>query len=252
MRQKIIAGNWKMHGSKESVAALLETVAAGAKEAVGVEWVVFPPYLFLEQTERMLTGSHVSWGGQSVSEHNDGAYTGEISATMLRGFGCNYVLVGHSERRALYGESNEVVAQKFAQAQSHDLIPVLCVGETLHQRQAGQTNAVVLAQLEAILNLSQGGERFANAVIAYEPVWAIGTGLTASPQEAEEVHGVIRQAIAHRHAAIADKLSILYGGSVKADNAGGLFSMPNIDGALVGGASLKGEEFLKIGYEMNR
>jgi triosephosphate isomerase (TIM) len=171
---------------------------------------------------------------------------------MLGDFGCKYVLVGHSERRVLYGESNDVVAQKFVHAQNHDLVPFLCVGETLHQRQAGQTNAVILGQLDAILKLSQGGDRFAKAVIAYEPVWAIGTGLTATPEEAEDVHRVIRQAVANQHPSIADSLSILYGGSVKADNAGGLFSMPNIDGALVGGASLKGDEFLKIGNEMNR
>lgn len=250
MRQKIISGNWKMHGTRASVAALLETVAAKAKKLSGVDWLVFPPFVFLEQTESLLKNSSLHWGGQNVSEHENGAYTGEISVAMLAEFGCTHVLVGHSERRALYGETNVLAASKFAKVQAQGLTPVLCVGETLAQRQEGQTLSVVLEQLDAVLALESGVQGFLKAVVAYEPVWAIGTGLTATPQEAEDVHYAIRQHIAKHQQSIADKLSILYGGSVKADNAAGLFAMHNIDGALVGGASLKADEFLEIGQAL--
>lgn len=244
MRQKLVAGNWKMHGSIESNARLLDGVLAGlsgVKSAVAV----CVPYPYLAQAQHRLSGSVLAWGAQDVSEHAQGAYTGEVSGAMLKDFGCRYVLVGHSERRAMYGDSDAVVATKFAAAQAAGLVPVLCVGETLEERQANETVAVVARQLAAVLE-RVGIAAFAQAVVAYEPVWAIGTGLTATPAQAQEVHAAIRAQLSAQDATVAAGLQILYGGSVKPQNAGELFAQPDIDGGLIGGAALVAEDFLAI------
>ena len=245
MRRKLVAGNWKMHGNLETnrqlLAGLVEKL--GGYEAADVAVCVPAPYL--AQTQLMLSGSAIAWGAQNVSKHASGAYTGEISASMLLDFGCRYVLIGHSERRALYGESDHAAAAKFVAASQAGLVPVLCVGETLNERETGVTEAVIARQLEAVLSTA-GVDTFARAVVAYEPVWAIGTGHTATPEQAQQVHAFIRDLVRQRHAAIADRLVILYGGSVKAANAASLFGQPDIDGGLVGGASLVVEEFVGI------
>jgi triosephosphate isomerase len=250
MADFIIAGNWKMHGSKTSVAHLLKSIKASYQDVKDVQFVVFPPAIFLEQVEQTLQGSDIAWGAQNLSEHSQGAFTGEISANMLLDFHCKYVLIGHSERRKLYGETNEGVAQKFVAAKQAGLIPVLCVGETLDQRQAGQTAALIREQIEAVL-AKQGIELFQQAVIAYEPVWAIGTGQSASPEQAQAVHKAIREQLAQENQDIANQLPILYGGSVKRDNAQALFAMPDVNGALIGGASLDAAEFIEIGRLCN-
>ncbi|OIQ99239.1 triosephosphate isomerase [mine drainage metagenome] len=244
MRAKLVAGNWKMHGSLAANQALLTRI----KDAVagfGCEVAVCVPFPYLAQASAALSGTRVAWGGQNVSEHAQGAYTGEVSAAMLKEFGARYVLVGHSERRALFGESDATVAAKFAQAQRLGLTPVLCVGETLAERERGVTAEVVTRQLAAVVSAS-GTAALADAVLAYEPVWAIGTGKTASPQQAQEVHALIRAFVAQGSAAVAGELRILYGGSVKPGNARELFAMPDIDGGLIGGASLVAEDFLAI------
>ena len=245
MRQKLVAGNWKMHGGLEANAALLRSVAAGAAGLGQVAVAVCVPYPYLAQAQSLLTGTHVAWGAQNLSEHAKGAYTGEVSASMLSDFGCRYVLVGHSERRSLYGEGDALVAAKFMAAQAAGLCPVLCVGETLAERERGETAAVVAAQIDAVLGVA-GIEAFAKAVVAYEPVWAIGTGRTATSDQAQEVHAAIRAQLASVDGRVAEALQILYGGSVKPGNAQELFGMPDIDGGLIGGASLVGEDFLAI------
>jgi triosephosphate isomerase len=245
VRKPIVAGNWKMYGSKKSVAQLLTKLQMSI-DAPGVDVIVFPPYVFLDQTEKILAGSHVYWGAQNVSEKPDGAVTGEISAAMLREFNCSYVLVGHSERRQLFAETSEQVAAKFIMAGKSGLKPVLCVGETMADREAGKTYDIVTEQLAPILAEQDGRMILTDAIIAYEPVWAIGTGLTASPEQAQEMHVWIRQQVAKYDRTLAQRLSILYGGSVKRSNAEALFAMPDIDGGLVGGASLDAEEFLDI------
>lgn len=245
-RKKIVAGNWKMHGNQIENAALLNALLAGLPALAGrVDVLVFPAFPYLAQVQQLAAGSLLWWGAQHLSEHAQGAYTGEVSASMLKDFGCKAVLMGHSERRALYGESDAQVAAKFLAAQTLGLKPVLCVGETLAEREAGRTEDVVVRQLRAVLKLAGVGA-FADAVVAYEPVWAIGTGRTARPDEAQSVHASIRCLMAETSADIADGLQLLYGGSVKADNAAALFAMPDIDGALVGGASLQAAEFLSI------
>lgn len=244
MRKKLVAGNWKMHGSLQKNAALLEQVKAGVS-GLACEVAVFPPYPYLAQAHALLSGSPVAWGAQSVSEHPAGAYTAEVSAAMLQDFGCRYVLVGHSERRALFGETDGVVAAKFAAAQKAGLVPVLCVGETLAEREAGLTAAVVSRQLAAVLD-AQGVAALASAVVAYEPVWAIGTGVTATPQQAQEVHAAIRSQVAALDASVANGLRILYGGSVKPQSAAELFGQADVDGGLIGGAALVADDFLAI------
>lgn len=244
MRRKFVAGNWKMHGNLVDNDALLGGILAGIGE-VKADVAVCVPFPYLHQTKARLAGSKVAWGAQNLSQHPKGAYTGEVSASMLNDFECRYVIVGHSERRALYGESDALVAEKYAAAQTAGLIPILCVGETLEERESGVTEAVVSRQLDAVLNKS-GVISLANAVIAYEPVWAIGTGRTASPEQAQAVHAFIRRKIRDLDAEVADHLVILYGGSVKAANAAELFAQPDIDGGLIGGASLNAEEFLAI------
>ncbi|MCX7146762.1 MAG: triose-phosphate isomerase [Sulfuritalea sp.] len=246
MRTKLVAGNWKMNGRLHDNAALLTSLQLTAtKLKWGCQVTVCVPCPYLTQARAILSGSPVMWGGQDVSEHGDGAYTGEVSAGMLTDLHCTHVLVGHSERRALFGESDQGVAAKFAAALGAGLVPILCVGETLAEREAGITGEVVTRQLDAVLARS-GVAALAKAVVAYEPVWAIGTGKTASPQQAQEVHALIRARVARDDAAVAGGLRILYGGSVKAANAAELFAMPDIDGGLIGGASLVAAEFIAI------
>lgn len=245
MRRSLIAGNWKMHGSRSSVAVLLDGIQSGMTAVRNAEVAVCPPFVYLAQVQTQLTGGAVAWGAQNLSHEKSGAFTGEVSADMLTDFACKYVIVGHSERRAIYGESDALVAKKYAAAQQAKLIPILCVGELLEEREAGATENVVARQLDAVLN-SSGVASFAQAVIAYEPVWAIGTGRTASPQQAQDVHAFIRARLRKLDATIADGVRILYGGSVKAANAAEIFNMSDVDGGLIGGASLKADEFLAI------
>lgn len=245
MRQKLVAGNWKMNGGLQSNQKLLQDVVAGAAGLNGVTVAVCVPFPYLAQAQSVLTGTSVVWGAQNLSEQAQGAFTGEVSASMLQDFACRYVLVGHSERRSIYGETDALVAEKFAVALAAGLRPVLCVGETLDQREAGQTVEVVSAQIDAVLK-RVGVAAFANAVIAYEPVWAIGTGRTATSEQAQEVHAAIRAQIAQADAAVAGGLQILYGGSMKPSNAAELLGMPDIDGGLIGGASLVAADFLAI------
>ncbi|HMK15134.1 MAG TPA: triose-phosphate isomerase [Burkholderiales bacterium] len=245
MRQKLVAGNWKMHGSLVQNKVLLDALVTGLKTVRNVACAVCVPYPYLFQARIILQESNIAWGAQNLSPFHHGAYTGEVSGPMLKDFGCRYVIVGHSERRMLQGEDNSMVAQKFKAAQTAGLIPILCIGETLAQREAGATEKVVAEQLEAVLQLA-GIAAMTNAVVAYEPVWAIGTGNNATPEQAQMVHAFIRQGIAARNPEAARQLLILYGGSVKAGNAEQLFAMPDIDGGLIGGASLNADEFLGI------
>jgi triosephosphate isomerase len=245
MRRKLVAGNWKMHGALAENEALLNAVVAGMAQMPSVDCAVCVPFPYLAQAQQLLCGTRVAWGAQDVHEQEKGAYTGEVSAAMLGHFGCRYVIVGHSERRSLYRESSQLVAEKFAAAQGAGLTPILCVGETLEQRENGTTEAVVAEQLDAVIARS-GVQSLRNAVVAYEPVWAIGTGKTASREQAQAVHAFIRQRVAALDGQIAASLCILYGGSVKPSNAAELFGMPDIDGGLIGGASLVAEDFLAI------
>lgn len=233
-----------MHGSRAANASLVEAVASHDGDRAA-DCAICPPYVYLAEVARLLRDSAVKLGAQDVCAEAQGAYTGEVSAAMLRDVGCTMVIVGHSERRALYGEGNSLVARKFSAAQSQGLVPILCVGESLEQREAGETTAVVARQLDAVLELV-GAAAFGTAVLAYEPVWAIGTGRNATPDQAQEVHAFIRGRIAARDAKIAGEVRILYGGSVKAGNAAELFAQPDVDGGLIGGASLKADEFLAI------
>lgn len=237
-RQRLVIGNWKMHGNLVDNAALLGVLRQASPAC---EMAVCVPFPYLVQTAELLKGSSVSWGVQDVSKHNQGAFTGEVSALMLNDFGCKWAIVGHSERRAMHGESDQLVADKASAVIAAGLTPIVCVGETLAERDAGQVINVIHRQLAPVLAL--GVESLLRMVIAYEPVWAIGTGRTATPEQAQEVHSAIRAALAGQQAA---GVRVLYGGSVKAANAASLFGMPDIDGALVGGASLVADEFLKI------
>ncbi len=245
MRRPLVAGNWKMNGSRAESAALVEAIRKGVPAGSRAEAAVCPPFILIPLAAEKLAGSAVVWGGQDLSAHKSGAYTGEVSGPMLKDYGCTYVIVGHSERRTLYGENDALVAEKYAAAQTAGLIPILCVGETLQEREANQTESVVARQLDAILD-RHGIAGFKNAVIAYEPVWAIGTGKTATPQQAQDVHRFIRGRLAARDKAVADNVRILYGGSMKGGNAAELLAQPDIDGGLIGGASLQAEEFLTI------
>lgn len=244
VRRPLVAGNWKMHGSlaeaRDRAQALRENLGSLACDVV-----VAPPYVHVPLVSDVLRGSPVGVAAQDVSEHAAGAFTGEVSATMLRDAGCGYVIVGHSERRAQFGDTDAIVAAKFVAAVGAGLVPVLCVGETLAERDAGATDAVVLRQLDAVLVVA-GIRGFGAAVIAYEPVWAIGTGRNATPGQAQDVHAVLRRRLAQQDAGVAAATRIIYGGSVKAGNAKELFAMPDIDGGLVGGASLDAREFLGI------
>ncbi|WP_297527846.1 triose-phosphate isomerase [Thiohalobacter sp.] len=245
MRQPLVAGNWKMNGTRETIQMLVDGIKAGLGEVAKAEIAVCPPYVYIPMVVDMLAGTHVAVGGQDVSDQESGAYTGEVSGAMLRDVGASYAIVGHSERRSIYGESDAFTARKFAAARRFGLTPILCVGELLEEREQGITEAVVGRQLDAVIDL-EGVAAIGEAVIAYEPVWAIGTGKTASPEQAQEVHAFIRQKLAALDAGVAEKVRILYGGSVKAANAEELFRMPDIDGGLIGGASLQADEFLAI------
>jgi triosephosphate isomerase (TIM) len=247
-RKPIVAGNWKMHGSRAENADLIEAIAAQFPSEAAALCVVCPPFVYLQEVARLLRDAEIpaALGAQDVSAEGQGAYTGEVSAAMLRDVGCTYVIVGHSERRTLYGEGDHLVARKFAAAQARGgLVPILCVGEQLSEREAGRTHEVLARQLDAVLELS-GAEAMGRAIIAYEPCWAIGTGRNATAEQAQDAHGFIRGRIAGRDAKIAAEVRILYGGSVKAGNAGELFAQPDVDGGLIGGASLKAQEFLAI------
>ncbi|CRM01406.1 MULTISPECIES: triose-phosphate isomerase [Pseudomonas] len=242
MRRTMVAGNWKMHGTRASVAELIDGLRELALPG-GVDVAVFPPLLHVSQVVDGLKGTSIQVGAQnSAVEPGQGALTGEVAPSQLVDAGCAYVLVGHSERRQLMGESDEMLNRKFAAAQASGLIPVLCVGETLEQRESGKTIEVVSRQLDSIID-ELGVDAFARAVIAYEPVWAIGTGLTATPQQAQDVHAAIRAQLAEKNSEVAQGVRLLYGGSVKAANAVELFGMPDIDGGLIGGASLNADEF---------
>lgn len=245
MRIKFVAGNWKMNGNLTTNQVLLQTLVPALARVAGVKCAVCVPYPYLAQTQQLLSGSGVAWGAQDVSQYDSGAYTGEVSGAMLVDFGCRYVIVGHSERRTLFGETSEVVAQKYAAALKAGLTPILCVGETLAQREAGSTETTVAAQLGTVLE-GCGAQSFSHAVVAYEPVWAIGTGKTATPEQAQAVHAFIRGRLAAKDEAVAANVQVLYGGSVKATNAAQLFAMRDIDGGLIGGASLDAQEFATI------
>jgi triosephosphate isomerase len=243
MRRKIVAGNWKMHGSRASARALVDAIAKAPP--TDCEIAVFPPSPYLAELIAAHVDTSIQFGAQDVSAHDKGAFTGEVAAAMVKDIGARYALVGHSERRQYHAESNDVVAAKYAQAQAAGLVPVLCVGETLEQRDAGQTEAVIAAQLDAVIRRSTAAS-LARAVLAYEPVWAIGTGRTATPDQAQAVHAFVRDKIRREDDKISGSLAILYGGSVKPDNAAGLFAQPDIDGGLIGGASLVAADFLAI------
>ena len=247
MRRPLVAGNWKMHGTRASVRALVEGIRQGMGELEGVEVAVCPPFVYLEQVSTLLAGSDIALGAQNLCQvPQAGAYTGEISDAMLLEFGCRYVIVGHSERRNVYGEDDALVAQKCVVAARAGLTPIVCVGELLEEREAGRTEQVVGRQLAALLEAEGGLEALRRAVIAYEPVWAIGTGRTATPQQAQEVHAFIRTRLGEHDEQLARDIRILYGGSVKPGNAADLFGMADIDGGLIGGASLEAGDFLAI------
>ncbi len=243
-RRPLVAANWKMNGTLASLRPLVAEVRAGV-EGCKAEVALCVPFPYLGEVGIALTGSAIELGAQNVSEHESGAYTGEVSAAMLRDYNCRFVVVGHSERRGLYGESDALVAAKFLRAIGSGLTPILSVGETLVERESGQTEEVVARQLDRVIQAA-GVEQFSRAVVAYEPVWAIGTGRNASPEQAQEVHGFIRLRIARHDDDVADALRIVYGGSVKVENARAIFAMADVDGGLIGGASLKGAEFVQI------
>jgi triosephosphate isomerase len=244
MRRKLVIGNWKMNGSRAGNSVLLSGIVAGFKSDKA-DAAVCAPAPYLAQCEAELAGTPVAWGGQDVSAYAAGAYTGEVAASMLLDFGSKYVIVGHSERRAYHGESNELVAQKVLAAVNAGLVPVVCVGETLEQREAGKTAVTVCLQLQAVLDVLDASA-VEKIVLAYEPVWAIGTGKTATPAMAQEVHALLRKQVAERNAAVAGAMQILYGGSMKPENAKELMAQPDIDGGLIGGAALKAADFLAI------
>ncbi len=244
MRNRLVAGNWKMHGNRASNRALLDALLAGIGSLEGVECAVCVPYPYLGEVAQRLGKTRLAWGAQNLSEHAQGAFTGEVSAPMLAEFGCRYAIVGHSERRQLFGETDAAVAAKFAAVRRHGMTPILCVGETLQERDAGRTEQVVERQLQAVLHINEK-DSFKETVLAYEPVWAIGTGRTASPQQAQAVHAFLR-------ARVLPDTRILYGGSVKRENAAALFEMADVDGGLIGGASLVAEDFIAIARAAQR
>jgi triosephosphate isomerase len=245
MRRPVVAGNWKMHGSRSANQALLTELERRLEPEWPVDVVVFPPYVYLGDAVRILDEGQIRVGAQDVCAEGSGAFTGQVSASMLKDVGCRYAIVGHSERRRLYHEDDALVARKFAAVLQAGLTPVLCVGETLEEHEAHHAEAVVARQMDAVIAMN-GVASFAQAIIAYEPVWAIGTGRTASPQQAQAVHAYLRGRIVARDASIGRHLRILYGGSVKGGNAAELFAMPDVDGGLVGGASLSADEFQQI------
>ena len=250
MRRKIVAGNWKLHGSRDFATSLVAGVAKGLP-VPGVDVVVFPPMPYLGDLIEDFEGRPLGFGAQDVSANQEGAYTGEVSAAMVADVGARYALCGHSERREYHAESSELVARKFQAASRAGLVPVVCVGERIEDRDAGRTEQVIAAQLAPVLDAAgEGAHALENAIVAYEPVWAIGTGRTAAPEQAQEAHAFIRAQVAARNAKIAGLLPILYGGSCKPGNAAALFSQPDVDGGLIGGASLVADDFLAIARAM--
>ena len=245
MRRPLVAGNWKMNGSLESIRFLLDGIKRGIPEVSNAEVVVCPPSVFIPETEKLLSGTKIGWGGQDLSSETAGAYSGEVSAAMLLDFGCQYVIVGHSERRTYHGESDALIAKKFARTKAAGLVPILCVGETLEDFEGGLTEAAVARQVDAVIEL-EGIGALADGVIAYEPVWAIGTGKTATPEQAQQVHAFIRGRIAAQSSEVAEGVRIIYGGSMKPENAKELMGKPDIDKGLIDGAALKAEDFLAI------
>jgi len=245
MRPRIVAGNWKLNGRRAFAAELVAQIAEGVAGSHGIEILLLPPLPYLGELSRDFAHTALRFGAQDVSEHEGGAYTGEVSAPMLIEAGAQYVLVGHSERREYHHETSELVARKFNAAMAAGLRPILCVGESLTEREAGATEHTILSQLRPVLEFA-GVSAFAKALIAYEPVWAIGTGKTATPDEVQAVHALIRSEVAAQDATIASSLPILYGGSVKPANAAELFTQPDVDGGLIGGASLVAADFLAI------
>lgn len=245
MRQPLVAGNWKMNGSRASVKELLDGLKAGIDQVNNAAVAVCCPHVFLADVQSQLDGSAIGWGGQDISIHESGAYTGETAGSMLNEYGCQYVIIGHSERRQYHGESNQDVADKFTAARKAGLIPLFCIGETLEEREGGTMEAVLAAQIDAVIETC-GVEMLGEGVIAYEPVWAIGTGKTATPEQAQEVHAWIRARVANSSAEVAEKIQILYGGSMNPGNAAELIAQPDIDGGLIGGASLKAADFLTV------
>lgn len=248
MRRSLVVGNWKMNGTRSSAEALAKEIVNGLGDDVA-DIAICVPYVFLADIGNVVRGTRVGLGAQNVGDKPSGAYTGEVSSAMLKEYGCKYVLVGHSERRTYYGDTDQSVAARFCQAQAEGIIPVLCIGETLEEREQNKTFEVLTTQLDAVI-ASAGIGSFSDAVIAYEPVWAIGTGKTATDDQAQEAHAFIRKYLSAKDQTVADKIQILYGGSAKPDNAKGLFAMPDIDGGLIGGASLNAESFLKIYYSI--
>ncbi len=245
MRRRLAVGNWKMHGNLAANRRLLESLKGTLKRADGIGYAVCAPFPYLAQLAAELDGSALAWGAQNLGEHDSGAYTGEVSGAMLAEFGCRYVIVGHSERRTLYGETDVQVAAKMKAALRHGLTPIVCIGESLTERDRGEMHAVLKRQLHAVLH-AESAASLAHAVIAYEPIWAIGTGRTATPEQAQEAPAFVRAQVGALDPGVAAGLTILYGGSVKGSNAAELFGMPDVDGGLVGGASLAAEDFLAI------
>lgn len=245
MRTPLVAGNWKMNGSLASVRELLAGLKAGIAEVKVADVAVCPPAVFIPEVQAQLSGTPIAWGGQDASVHESGAYTGEIAGSMLTDFACKYVIIGHSERRTYHGETDMQVAEKFTAARKAGLIPLFCIGETQEEREGGITEEVVARQIDAVIGYC-GVDMLGEGVIAYEPVWAIGTGLTASPEQAQDVHAFIRERVAQSSASVAEGLRILYGGSMKPDNAAELLAKADIDGGLIGGASLTAKDFLGI------
>ncbi len=246
MRRTLIAGNWKMNGSLQSITELMDGIKAGLNEVDNADMAVCPPAVYLMKVKGLIGEANIGLGSQNICDQASGAYTGELGPSMLKEAGCKYAIIGHSERRSLYGESDELVAKRHAMAVESGITPILCIGETLEERESGVTEAVVARQLDAVID-TQGIEAIGKCVIAYEPVWAIGTGKTATPEQAQAVHAFIRAKLSALSTHIADNVQILYGGSMNAANAKDLLSQPDIDGGLIGGASLKAEDFLAIG-----
>ncbi len=244
-RRPLVAANWKMNGSLESMGGLVDTISQGVSKETKAEVLICPPYVYIQELGRAIEKTEIQLGAQNVSHMDSGAFTGEVAPAMLKDFACDYVIVGHSERRTLYGENDLRVAEKFVAVQANGMIPILCIGELLEEREANTTEEVIARQLDAVIDLA-GIQAFKQAVIAYEPVWAIGTGVTATPEQAQEVHEFIRLRLARHDHETAEGVRILYGGSVKADNAKQLFELADIDGGLIGGASLVAEDFLTI------